>query len=121
MVWLGNLVNMDESGMPLDTKSPKVVARKGDSVSAVGSGDKTQITVAACISAAGFCVPPMVIWDIAPELTIGEIPGTIYGLSSNGWMDQQLFDISISYAMHLQPGQSSCSWMGTPPTIVQTR
>ena len=82
--------------MPPDTKSPKVVARKGDSVSAVGSGDKTQITVVASISVAGFCVPPMVIWDrktFAPELTVGEIPDTIYGLSSNGWMDQRLFDI----------------------------
>ena len=95
----GQIFNMDESGMPLDAKAPKVVAQKGGSVSVLGSGDKTQITVVACISAAGFCVPPMVIWDrktLAPELTLGEIPGTIYGLSSNGWMDQQLFDIWFS-------------------------
>ena len=66
----GQILNMDESGMPLDAKSPKVVATKGSSVSAVGSGDKTQITVVACISAAGLCMPPMVVWDrktLSPE------------------------------------------------------
>ena len=40
--------------MPLDAKSPKVVAEKGKHLSAVGSGDKTQITLVACISAAGY-------------------------------------------------------------------
>ena len=92
----GQIFNMDGSGMPQDAKSPKVVGRKGVPVSSIGSGDKTQITLVACISAAGHCVPPMVIWDrkqLSPELTCGEIPGTIYGLSSNGWMDQELFDI----------------------------
>lgn len=96
----GQIFNMDESGMPLSPKHPKVVAQKGSSVSGTGSGDKTQITVVACISAAGFCFLPMVIWDrktLAPELTIGEIAGTIYyGLSKNGWMDQELFNIWFS-------------------------
>ena len=37
----------------------------------------------------------MVIWDrkrLRPELTVEEVPGTIYGLSAKGWMDQELFD-----------------------------
>ncbi len=41
----------------------------------------------------------MVIWDrktLAPELTTGELPGTIYGLSGNGWMDQELFKVWFS-------------------------
>ena len=92
----GQLFNMDESGMPLDAKPPKLVAVRGAAVSAIGSGDKTQITVVACVSAAGYCIPPMVIWDrkfLSPELTHGEIPGTIYGLSKNGWMDMELFNL----------------------------
>ena len=35
-----------------------------------------------------------VIFDrktLTPELTKGEIPGTLYGLSSNGWIDMELF------------------------------
>ena len=38
---------------------------------------------------------PFVIFDsknLKPELANGEVPGTMYGLSSNGWMDSDLFD-----------------------------
>ena len=91
----GQMFNMDESGMPLDPESPKLVFKKGCRASSVSTGEKTQITVVACASAAGFALPPMVIWDcqtLSPELTIGEVPGTIYGLSKKGWIDCELFD-----------------------------
>lgn len=92
----GQIFNMDESAMPLDPKSPKLVFDKGCHASCVSSGDKAQITIVACVSATGFCLPPMVIWDrqsLSPELTIGEVPGTIYGLSKKGWIDYELFDV----------------------------
>ena len=92
----GQIFNMDESGMPLDPKAPRLIFQKGSSACALGSGDKSQITIVACASAAGFCLPPMVIWDrktLAPELAVGELPGTIYGLSSKGWIDCELFDV----------------------------
>ena len=41
----------------------------------------------------------MVIFDRKmpqPELTRGEVPGTIYGLSSNGWIDSDLFCLWFS-------------------------
>ena len=41
----------------------------------------------------------MVIWDrkkLSLELTAGEVPGTFYGLSDEGWMDQELFDAWLS-------------------------
>ena len=66
----------------------------------ITSGDKTQITVVGCVSAAGYCLPPMVIWDrktLAPSLTVGEVPGTVYGLSPKGWMDQELFDLWFTF------------------------
>ena len=47
-------------------------------------GQKTQISVLACVSAAGQCLPPMIIWyrqSLKPELVKGEVPGTIYELS----------------------------------------
>ena len=83
----GQVFNMDESGMLLDPKAHRLVSQKGSSACALGSGDQFQITVVACASAAGFCLPPIVIWDrktLAPELAVGEVPGTIYGLSSKG-------------------------------------
>ena len=59
------------------------------------SGDKSQITCVGCVSAAGQYLPPMIIWDrktLKPELTTGEFPQTIYGLSPKGWMDMELFE-----------------------------
>ena len=54
-----------------------------------------QITVVVCVSAAGQSLPPMIILDrkmLNLVLAEGEIPGTPYGLSSNGWMDGVLFE-----------------------------
>ena len=82
--------------MPLNPKSPKViVGSKVRNPCSIVSGDKTQITVVGCVSASGFCMPPMVIWDrktLSATLSEGEVPGTTYGLSERGWMDGDLFD-----------------------------
>ena len=90
------IYNMDETGLPLNPKPPKVIAGSSDrNPSFIGSGDKTQITVVGCVSASGVALPPMVIWDrktLAPALADGEVGGTKYGLSDRGWMDSELFD-----------------------------
>ena len=94
------LFNMDKTGMPLDPRPLKCVYSRGEkNPSCLSSGDKSQITVVACVSAGGFCIPPMVIFDrkqLSTELTVGEVPGTFYGLSNKGWMDQELFDAWFS-------------------------
>ena len=91
-----NIFNMDETGMPLDPKPLKTIHRKGEkNPVALGSGLKMQITVVGCVSAGGYCLPPIVIWDrkrLKPELTVGEVLGTLYGLSKKGWIDQELFN-----------------------------
>ena len=95
----GEIFNMDESGMPLDLKAPKLVFRKGSYACALGSGNKSQVTGVACVSATGFALPPMVIWDrknLAPELAMGEVPSTIYGLFNKGWIDHELLDVWFS-------------------------
>ena len=100
----GQIFNMDESGMPLDPKSPRLVFEKGCHASCVTTGDKTQITILACVSATGFSMPPMVIWDrqsLSPELTIREVPGTIYGLSKKGWIDYELLDVWFNYHFYI--------------------
>ena len=82
-------------GIPLCHKTGKVITdKKQKHPYTVTSGDKTQITVLACGNAAGYAIPPMVIYDrkgLNPEWLIGEVPGTAYGLSDNGWMDSELF------------------------------
>ena len=90
------IFNMDESGFPLDPKNPFIVCRRGERhPSFITSGSKVQITVLACCNAAGYAIPPLVIFDrkiLKPELTFGEVPGTMYGLSSSGWIDSEIFD-----------------------------
>ena len=84
--------NMDECGMPLDPKPPKVLAAKGQKkVRYRCSGTKGQVTVLGCCSATGQALPPFVIFDakeLKYEWTRGEVPGTRYGLSDTGWTNK---------------------------------
>ena len=57
----GQIFNIDESGMPLDLKAPRLIFQKGSSVCTLGSGNKSKINIVACASAVGFCLPTMVI------------------------------------------------------------
>ena len=94
------IFNMDETGLPLSPAPIKGVCKKGTKTpNSITSGDKSQITVIGCVSAAGHCIPPMIIWDrktLQADMTKGELPGTIYGLSSKGWVDQELFRYGLS-------------------------
>ena len=91
----GQVYNVDETGMPLDHRPPKVLAVKGQKkVRYCTSGNKSQITVIGCVNATGTAIPPFVIFDaksLNTEWTEGEVPGTIYGLSDRGWVDIELF------------------------------
>ena len=62
----------------------------------ISSANNSQITVLACCNAAGAVIPPFVIFDgkiLKPDLTLGEVPGTFYGLSKSGWIDSNLFEV----------------------------
>ena len=90
------IFNCDETGLPLDQTPLYVVAAKGQKhPRSVVASTKKQITVLACANAAGNVLPPLVIFArkaLNPELTHGEVPGTMYGLTDNGWMDGEVFD-----------------------------
>ena len=90
------IFNCDESGFPLDHKPGKVICQRGlKELSLTTSGDKAQLTVLACASASGYVLPPLIIFDrkrLKPEHTEGEIPGTLYGLSKNGWINSDIFE-----------------------------
>ena len=92
---LAQIYNVDETGMPLDHRPPKIVAKKGQrKVRYRTSGNKAQITVIGCVSASGQAIPPFVIFDTKSmnyEWTKGEVSGTAYGLSEKGWVDTVLF------------------------------
>ena len=90
------IFNCDETGMPLDQTPPYIVAAKGQKhPRAVVTGSRKQITVLACANAAGNALSPLVIFArkaLNPELTRGEVPGTMYGLTDSGWIDGEVFD-----------------------------
>ncbi len=89
------IFNADETGLPLQHRPGKRVAvRRQKHVNVINSGNKSQVTVLACASATGYALPPMVVFqrkNLTTQLTSEEVPGTIYGLSSSGWMDGDLF------------------------------
>ena len=91
-----HIFNCDESGFPLEHKPGKLIGMRGQKdLHTTTSGDKAQLTVLACVSASGYPLPPLIIFDrkrLKPELTEGQIPGTIYGLSDNGWIDSEIFE-----------------------------
>ena len=122
----GQIFNMDESGMPLDPKAPRLIFQKGSSACALGSGDKSQITIVACASVAGFCLPPMVIWDrktLAPELAVGEVPGAIMGCQAKAGLTVNCLMCGLTTTFcttYPQLGLFSSCWMVTHPTSVLT-
>lgn len=91
----GFIFNCDETGIPLNPRCMKVIDQVGSkNPSHVTSGDKSQLTVMACTCAAGYFIPPMIIFDrkrFVDAWADGEVPGTLYGLSQNGWINSQQF------------------------------
>ena len=108
----GQIYNVDESGMPFDHRPSRILAKKGKKkVRYRISGNKSQVTVIGCVSAAGQAVPPFVIFDAKSlniEWTRGEVARTRYGLSERGWVDTYLFkswfcDQFLQYAVGICP------------------
>ena len=89
------IYNVDETGMPLDHCPPKIIAKRGQKkVRYRTSGNKSQIAVIGCVRVAGQAIPPFVIFDAKSlnfDWTVGEVPGTTYGLSDKGGVDTTLF------------------------------
>ena len=89
------IYNVDETGIALDGHAPRVIAKRGQKkVRYRTTGNKNQITVIACVSASGQCIPPFVIFDakrMNMEWRKDEVVGTAYGLSAKGWVDSELF------------------------------
>ena len=57
------IYNMDETGMPLESRPPKIVARKGEKkIHYQTSGQKQQVTEIGCGNATGQAIPPFVIF-----------------------------------------------------------
>ena len=101
----------DESEFPLDHKPGKGICRRDlKDLSLTTSGDNVQLTVLACASASGFVLPPLIIFE-----TRGEVPGTLYGLSKNGWIDSDIFESCFQqhFLKHTPPTRPHLLLMAT--------
>lgn len=117
------IFNMDETGLPMDPKSLRTVYRKGEkNPLARSSGNKSQTTVVACVNAAGYCMPPLVILNrktVPSFYKEGEVPETKYGLSPKGWIDRDLF--FNSFDMLPRNALYCCFSMATLATFALTQ
>ena len=86
---------VDESGVPLEHRSPIVIAKREQrKVRYCTFGKRSQVTVVACIKDTGQCMLPFITFDaknLNIDWTRDEVPGTTYGLSDNSWIDMTLF------------------------------
>ena len=89
------IYNMDETGVPLEPRPPKVITRKGTKkVRYRTSRQKAQITVIGCGNATGQSIPPFIIFSakqLNPLWMRDEIAGSRFAVSDKGWTDKELF------------------------------
>lgn len=103
------IFNCDETGVSYQHTPPHVVAVKGQRhPRSVTTGNKKNVTVLACANAAGYFLPPLVIFKrktLPLSMLDGEVPGTLYSLSDSSWMDSNTFDhwFANHFLVHVPP------------------
>lgn len=100
--------NCDETGFCTDPRRLKAIGEKGVPLSRVSGGSgRESISVLATVSADGQCLPPLIIFKgvaVQARWTTGNAyPGTLYTTSSNGWMEEQIFNewLTKSFIPHV--------------------
>ena len=89
------IYNCDETFLPLDyTKEKAVTLRGSKNVYCQSLGSSDHITMLCAASAAGFPLPPMIIY--AKSFPGGQYPfdgpdDAVYAKSDSGWIDKELF------------------------------
>lgn len=97
-----NIYNLDETGNSTVHVPPKIIAPKG--IKQVGSMTSSErgvnVTMIACVNAAGNHVPPILIFPrvhFKQYMLNGAPPGSIGGANPSGWSNEQLF---VQYLDH---------------------
>ena len=77
------------------------------------TNDNNSQTVLVCANPTEYTIPPVDRRKtVNTQLTIGEIPGTLYGLSRKGWIDRSLFFLVVSLiTSFLRPVLFYCYYM----------
>ena len=75
----------------MDHRLPKIVTQRNHKYATVQLETRTRLQLLGVLVRQAML---FVIWDaksLNKEWTVGEVPGTTYGLSSKGWVDTELF------------------------------
>ena len=104
------IYNMDETGISIVHKPSRVIAEYGRrNVWAVISAEKGKThTVLACASAAGYSLPPFMIYPrkkMTARLREGSFPGTVFHCSDSGWVTGELFVKWFEFLVRTIPPQ----------------
>lgn len=90
------IYNQDETGLPLNNRSPNIIAQKGSkdviSMTSVERGEN--VTVLACMNAAGHFIPPFVLFKGVrkrDDFMIGMPSGTEIFMTEKGWVTEEAF------------------------------
>ena len=91
------IYNVDETGITVVTKPTGVVTQVGrKAVYSIAAAEKGKThTIMTCRSASGNVLPPMIIFPrerLSNKQVSGCVPGTLFACSSNGWIDQLLYE-----------------------------
>ncbi|CAG4936820.1 unnamed protein product [Parnassius apollo] len=94
--------NVDETGMPLSNRSPNIIAQKGakDVVSMTSVERGENVTVLACMNAAGQYIPPFVLFKGVrkrDDFLLGMPPGTEVAMTENGWVTEEAFKLWLQH------------------------
>ena len=102
---------MDENGLPLNNRPPKILAEKGKkqvlSLSSVERGEN--VTVVACCNASGSYIPPLIIFKgkrQKPEMQTNLPNGSLVCMSQIGYTNEDIFLKSLEhFQRHRVPGR----------------
>lgn len=94
--------NVDETGMPLSNRPPNIIAQKGakDVVSMTSVERGENVTVLACMNAAGQYIPPFVLFKGVrkrDDFLLGMPPGTEVTMTEKGWVTEEAFKLWLQH------------------------
>ncbi|CAG5035003.1 unnamed protein product [Parnassius apollo] len=94
--------NVDETGMSLSNRPPNIIAQKGakDVVSMTSVERGENVTVLACMNAAGQYIPPFVLFKGVrkrDDFLLGMPPGTEVAMTENGWVTEEAFKLWLQH------------------------
>ncbi|XP_045450942.1 uncharacterized protein LOC123659815 [Melitaea cinxia] len=96
------IYNVDETGMPLSNRPPNIIAQKGakDVVSMTTVERGENVTVLACMNAAGQYIPPFVLFKGVrkrDDFLLGMPPGTEVAMTEKGWVTEEAFKLWLQH------------------------